>query len=128
MIKEKYEIEFVLGNASQRSLWRMITEPVALAEWFADEVLLQSKTLYTFIWDKKSIHAEMVMKKPMRQVRYAWLADDNPNVYFEFRIDKMDLTGDIALGVTDFATSLDKEDAIFLWESQIDQLKRRLGI
>lgn len=128
MIKERYDIEFVLGNASQRSLWRMLTDPIALEEWFADEVLLHDKTLYTFIWDKKSIKAEMVMKKPMKQVRYSWLTDDNPNSYFEFRIDKMDLTGDIALGVTDFASSLDKEDAIFLWESQIDQLKRRLGI
>lgn len=26
MKKERYDIEFVLGNASQRSLWRMLTE------------------------------------------------------------------------------------------------------
>ena len=128
MEKERYDIEYVLGNASQRSLWRMLTEPIALEEWFADKVLLHDKTLYTFIWDKKAINAEMTMKKPMSQVRYNWLMEDNLNSYFEFKLLKLDLTGDMALEITDFAYSLEKEDAILLWNSQIDELKRRLGI
>ena len=128
MEKERYDIEYVLGNASQRSLWRMLTEPIALEEWFADKVLLHDKTLYTFIWDKKAINSEMTIKKPMSQVRYNWLMEDNLNSYFEFKLHKLDLTGDMALEITDFAYSLEKEDAILLWNSQIDELKRRLGI
>ncbi len=128
MKKERYDIEFVLGNASQRSLWRMLTEPGALQEWFADKVMLYDKTIYTFIWDKKAMNAEMVLKKPMTQVRYSWLLEDTPNTYFEFKIHKQDLTGDMSLEVSDFAYSTDKEDSIMLWQYQIDQLKRRLGI
>ncbi len=128
MEKERYNIEFVLGNASQRSLWRMLTEPTALEEWFADKVLLHDKTLFTFIWDKKALNAERVMNKSLFHVRYNWLLEDKINNYFEFKLHKLDLTGDMALEITDFASSLDKEDAIQLWHSQIDQLKRRLGI
>lgn len=128
MEKERFNIEFILGNASQRSLWRMLTEPLALEEWFADKVLLHDKKLFTFIWDEKAINAEMVMNKPMSQVRYNWLLEDNLNSYFEFNIHKLDLTGDMALEITDFANSLDKEDAIYLWSNQIELLKRRLGI
>lgn len=128
MNKEKYDIEFVLGNASQRSLWRMLTEPTALEEWFADEVKLRDKTMFTFVWDNKAMNAEMVLKKPMKQVRYCWTMEENPEAYFEFKIQVQDLTGDMTLQVTDFAHSHDKEDAMFLWKSQVGQLKRRLGI
>ena len=128
MKKERYDIEFVLGNASQRSLWRMLTDPIALEEWFADKVMLHDKTLFTFIWDKKAMNAEMVLKKPMTQVRFSWLIEENIDTYFEFKIHKQDLTGDMSLEVSDFAYAIDKEDSILLWQYQIDQLKRRLGI
>lgn len=128
MKKEKYDLEFVLGNASQRSVWRMLTEPSALEEWFADKVLIEDETFFTFIWDKKALNAKMILKKPMSQVRYSWLVEDNPDFYFEFKINIQDLSGDMALEITDFADSSDKEDAIFMWENQVDLLKRRLGI
>ena len=128
MEKEKYNIEFVLGNASQQSLWRMLTEPTALEEWFADKVNLKDEIFYTFTWDNKTTSAEMVLKKPISQVRYSWLVEDSSNTYFEFRLHKMALTGGIALEITDFAYPNDKDDAVFLWENQIDELKRRLGI
>ena len=128
MKKEKFNIEFVLGNASQKSIWRMLTEPTSMEEWFADSVRLKDEIFYTFVWDNNPMVAEMVLRKPINQVRYSWLTDEINDSYFEFKIHKLDLTGDMALEVTDFAYSLDKEDAVFLWETQIDLLKRRLGI
>ena len=128
MKKEKYSIEFVLGNASQKSVWRMLTDPTAMEEWFADSVKLKDGSFYTFIWDDNIHEVEMVLKKPMDQVRFNWLAADRTDVYFEFRIHKLELSRVIALEVTDFALADDKDDAIFLWENQIDLLKRKLGI
>lgn len=128
MEKEKFSIEFVLGNASQKSLWRMLTDATAMEEWFADSVKMTDESFYTFTWDDNIHEVEMVLKKPIEQVRYSWLADDRANTYFEFKIHKLDLTRVIALEVIDFATSDEKDDAIFLWKNQIDLLKRRLGI
>lgn len=128
MKKEKYSIEFVLGNASQKSLWRMLTDPTAMEEWFADSVKMRDENLYTFTWDDNVHEVEMEMKKSVDQVRYNWLDEERADTYFEFKIHKLDLTRVIALEVIDFAVSEDKDDAIFLWENQIDLLKRKLGI
>ena len=128
MKKEKYSVEFVLGNASQKSLWRMLTDPIAMEEWFADKVKLEDGNFYTFIWGKNAQQAEVVIKKPIDQVRYSWLATDKNDVYFEFKIHKLELSRVIALEITDFALAEDIDDAIFLWENQIDLLKRKLGI
>ena len=128
MKKEKYNIEFVLGNASQKSLWRMLTDPTAMEEWFADKVKLKNDTIYTFIWNDKAKEAEMVLKKPIEHVRYNWLSKDREGIFFEFKIHKLELSRVIALEVIDFASPEEKEDAIFLWENQVDLLKRKLGI
>jgi hypothetical protein len=48
--------------------------------------------------------------------------------YFEFRINIEELTGDLALIISDFSESDEKEDSVFLWDSQINDLKRMLGI
>ena len=51
--------------------------------------------------------------------------DDN---YFEFRINVEELTGGLALLITDFADEDEKDDSIYLWDSQVNDLKRILGI
>ena len=49
-------------------------------------------------------------------------------ITFEFRINMDELTGDVALIITDFAEADEKEDSIYLWDNQIQDLKRLLGI
>ena len=48
--------------------------------------------------------------------------------YQKFRINIEELTGDLALIIVDFAEPEEKEDSIYLWDSQINDLKRLLGI
>jgi|SRR5690554_3536353 uncharacterized protein YndB with AHSA1/START domain len=128
MLQEKFHIEFLMGNASQSSLWRMISQIDGLSEWFADEVAMNDKeSVYTFTWGKSESKAEIVQSKPQVSIRYRWI-DDDESVYFEFRLRKLDLSGDMTLEVTDFAEPDDKGDAITLWESQIEEMKRRLGV
>jgi uncharacterized protein YndB with AHSA1/START domain len=128
MLQEKFHIEFLMGNASQSSLWRMISQIDGLSEWFADEVAMNDKeSVYTFTWGKSESKAEIVHSKPQVSIRYRWI-DDDESVYFEFRLRKLDLSGDMTLEVTDFAEPDDKGDAITLWESQIEEMKRRLGV
>ena len=128
MSREKFHIEFLMGNASQSSLWRMISQIDGLSEWFAEEVEMdESESLYTFTWGKSSNQAAIVQARPQSVIRFRWL-DDDDSVYFEFRLRKLDLTGDMTLEVTDFSEPDEKGDAIALWEAQIDEMKRRLGV
>lgn len=129
MLKEKFHIEFVMGSATQASLWRMISQVDGLSEWFADEVTMnEEENVYTFFWGKSDNQAEILGSKPQQSIRFRWLDEEEENIYFEFHLHKLELSNEIALQITDFAEPDEKGDAITLWETQIDKMKRRLGV
>ena len=129
MLKEKFHIEFVMSSATQASLWRMISQIDGLSEWFADEVTMnEEENVYTFFWGKSDNQAEILSSKPLQSIRFRWLDEEEENVYFEFQLHKLELSNEIALQITDFAEPDEKGDAITLWETQIDKMKRRLGV
>ncbi|MFT4072828.1 MAG: START-like domain-containing protein [Dysgonamonadaceae bacterium] len=124
---EKFHIEFVLGKISVISLWNMISTADGLNGWFADKVTITDDIKYTFTWNKSDSIALMISQKPSSFIRFQWEEREDPATYFEFRIHIMELSKDITLEITDFADHEDKADAIFLWESQMEILKRKLG-
>ena len=128
MKKEKYSIEFVLGNASQMSLWRMLTDSTSLEQWFADKVKVTDRKYFTFTWEENVQETAQTINRPMTHVRYSWLAEDRLGTYFEFKIHTLELSSEIALEVIGFADQDETDDAKFLWEAQIGMLKRKLGI
>ena len=126
MKKEKFHIEYVFDKISKRSLWNHLTTPPGLSSWFAENVIIDGDT-YIFTWDKSQEIAQVISMKPEIWIRYKW-EDEAENVYFEFRIHTIELTGGVALEITDFAEPSEKTDAINLWDSQVDALKRTLGV
>jgi uncharacterized protein YndB with AHSA1/START domain len=127
MQKEKYHIEYVFDKVSKRSLWNHVTTPPGLSSWFADDVDVDGDT-YIFSWNKTRENAQVIYSKPEVCVRYRWEEDEDDHVYFEFRIHTIELTGAVALEITDFAEPSEKMDSISLWDSQIEELKRTLGV
>ena len=127
MKKEKFHIEYVFDKVSIRSLWNHLTTASGLASWFADEVNVQ-QDIYTFSWNKIQEKTEITVIKPGVRVRYRWLNDEDDGTYFEFIIHAIELTGAKSLEITDFAISDEKADAIALWDTQVETLKRTLGI
>ena len=126
MKKEKFHIEYVFDKVSKRSLWNHLTSPPGLSSWFADDVNVEGDK-YIFMWNKTKETATVIYMKPETCVRYSW-EDDDDNVYFEFRIHTIELTGTVALEITDFAEPSEKYDSISLWDTQVDELKRTLGV
>jgi uncharacterized protein YndB with AHSA1/START domain len=126
MNKEKFHIEYVFEMVSKRSLWNHLTTPPGLSSWFADDVNIIGDE-YSFFWNKVEEKATLIYSKPETLVRYRWEQDDE-NIYFEFRIHTIELTRGVALEVTDFADPSEKMDAISLWDAQIEELKRTLGV
>lgn len=126
MNKEKFHIEYVFDKVSKKSLWNHLTTPPGLSSWFSDDVVIDGD-VYVFKWDKEEQRAEVVSIKPETSIRYRWTEEEGP-FYFEFIIHTIELTGSIALEITDFADPDEKEYAIDLWDTQIEDLKRTLGI
>ena len=114
MKKEKFHIEYIFDKVSRRSLWNHLTTALGLSAWFADEVIINDN-LYTFKWSKEAQEATVIDSKPENFIRYRW-------------VDEEELTGSTALEITDFSEPGEKKDSINLWDSQVEDLKRTLGI
>ena len=123
----KYELEYTL-NCSPKVLFSRLSTPEGLSEWFADNVTVEGD-IFIFHWNKTESRAKLALVRENKLVRFEWVdADDRETGFFEFRIDVHELTGDLALIITDFAEPDEKEDAIYLWDTQISDLKRALGL
>jgi uncharacterized protein YndB with AHSA1/START domain len=123
----KIELEYTL-NCSPRVLFSRLSTPEGLGEWFAEKVNVDGD-LFTFFWDNSQSKARLSALKENKLARFEWIGKENEDSnYFEFRIIIEELTSDLALIITDFVEEGDKTDAISLWDSQILDLKRLLGI
>ncbi len=124
--KNKFQLEYTF-NSSPKVLFNRLSTAGGLAEWFADDVNLRNET-FSFVWDGFEQQATLVSKKDQKHVRFHWVEDEDEKTYFEFKVDIDELTGDVALIITDFAEDDEKDDAVGLWDSQITELRRILGI
>jgi len=123
----KYELEYTL-NCSPKVLFSRLSTPEGLCEWFADDVTVEGD-IFTFHWTKSQDKARLTAIKENKFVRFEWLDfDDEESNYLEFRINVEELSGSMALIITDFSESEDLQDAKDLWDTQISDLKRILGI
>ena len=126
-MRSKFELEYNL-NCSPKVLFSRLSTPEGLGEWFADQVNVDGD-LFTFYWNSSQSKARLAAMKENKMVRFEWLEMENEETnFFEFRISLEELTNELALIITDFAESEEKEDSIYLWDSQINDLKRALGI
>lgn len=123
--KVEYSMEFVV-NASPKMLYKFLSTPSGLAEWFADNVNSRGKQ-YSFFWDDTEEIAKLVSKKADKHIRFKWEEDEEESTFFEFRLEIDDLTNDLSLIITDFAEEDEVEESKMLWESQVNSLLHAIG-
>lgn len=128
MKKNKFKIEYELKSASVNVLWNSISTPLGLAEWFADGVTVNKETEYTFSWEQNEQTAYVISIKANESIRFQWEEDEGTDYYFELKIAALEVTGELALIIYDFAEPGEKEDMILLWNKQIEVLRRKSGI
>lgn len=123
-VKKKYIIEYEV-KSSPKILFNFLSSPNGLAEWFAKRVEVKDG-YYVFIWEGESERAKLLNIKDNKSVRFKW-EDSEPYCYFEFEVMQDELTGDVALSITDFSTSEDQEEEIMIWNNRVEDLIRVLG-
>jgi hypothetical protein len=122
--KVKFSLEFPM-RCSAHILYEFIATPNGLAEWFADNVDQKEKQ-YIFHWGGSEEHATLLEKKDEDHIKFK-LENSATDEFFEFRIQKSDVINDVMLIITDFADPKDMKDQSALWESQVHELKQRIG-
>ena len=122
----KHTLEFPI-NSSVNILFKRLSTPSGLSEWFADDVAIKEK-IYTFFWDGSEQQAKLLKLKSNQFIRFKWLDNDIKEDFFEFHIQIDEMTADVSLIITDFAEDEEeKEEQIELWTKQISNLKRAIG-
>ncbi|CAI8261406.1 MAG: Uncharacterised protein [Bacteroidetes bacterium MED-G17] len=126
MNREKLELEFEV-RSSPSVLFNYLSTPSGLVEWFCDDVNLKGKDKFIFIWEGEERVATLQRKVSGKYIKWSW-DDEEESEFFEFSINRDELTGDIALIITDFADEDEVEEMELLWESQVQDLRNALGV
>ena len=122
--KKKFTIEYII-KSSPLVLYNCLTTATGLQQWFADDVDNEGNTFH-FSWQGETESADLISTDDDDFIRFRWDWQD-PDEYFEFRIDKTEITNDTVLFVTDFAEDREVEAQKRLWDAQIHNLRVRIG-
>ncbi|HET9430902.1 MAG TPA: START-like domain-containing protein [Chitinophagaceae bacterium] len=124
MSKQLYTLEFPV-RCSPSILYEFLSTPAGLGEWFADKVDERDGIFY-FGWNGSYDKANLLESEPEKYIRFHW--DSAPKEeYFEFRIEKSEITNQTILVIKDFAEKKDIKDQSLLWDHQVKDLFHRLG-
>ena len=122
--KVLYTLEYPV-RCSPGILYEFLRTPAGIQEWFADKVD-ERDGQFSFSWNGTEDKAVLVDSEEDKFVRFRWdyMTKDE---YFEWRIDKSEVTNQTILVISDFADKKEIKDQSQLWEYQIKDLFHRLG-
>jgi uncharacterized protein YndB with AHSA1/START domain len=123
--REMYKLEIAI-HASPSLLYNYISTPEGLSEWFADQVNPLKNQRYEFTWSGTKQIANVLKLVPNKLAKYQWV-EGSADEFFELEIMKDEMTNDVALIITDFTDSKEKDENMMLWESQVHTLRENIG-
>ena len=125
MMKNKITIEYNI-DATTASLFWAVSTTDGLRSWFADDVTIVGQN-FTFYWSKLPTGATLISVREGHYLKLRWADEVDKNYFFEFKIIKSELTRTKTLVITDFVPIDEVDDAINLWNNQVEKLKRAIG-
>ena len=124
--KHKYQLEFEI-KSSPKILFNYLSTASGLEEWFADKVNMRDGD-FIFLWEGSEARAKLVSRKEHQLVKFKWVTEDKKDdTFFQFEVVQDEITSDVALVITDFATDDEKDENILLWNSQVHSLMHHIG-
>jgi hypothetical protein len=124
MAKQLYTLEFPV-RCSPVILFDFLASPAGLQEWFADRVD-DRDNVFSFTWNGTIEKAEVLEKEQDKFIRFHWLHTPKEE-FFEFKIEKSEVTNQTILVIKDFAEKKEIKDQSMVWNYQVKELFHRLG-
>lgn len=122
--KQQFTLEYPL-RCSPSILYEFLSTAAGLQEWFADKVD-ERDNVFSFSWNGTTDRAEVLETEQDKYIRFHWLHQPTDE-YFEFRIEKSEVTNQTILVIRDFAEKGEVKDQSQLWAYQVKDLFHRLG-
>ena len=119
-----FTLEFPV-RCSPSILYEFLSTPAGLQEWFADKVD-ERDNVFSFSWNGTTDKAEVTEHEQEKFIRFHWMHLPKEE-YFEFRIEKSEVTNQTILIIKDFADKGEVKDQSQLWDYQVKDLFHRLG-
>ena len=132
MKKIRIEREYPLNARKPDIVWKLISTDHGLERWLADEVK-EKDGVMELTWgqpwtDHHTLKAHVVEREKNNHIRLKWTEEEEPDTYWEMRIAQSELTGELCLAVTDYATKDEVEDLETLWDENMERLHRVSGV
>jgi uncharacterized protein YndB with AHSA1/START domain len=124
MSKQLFTLEYSI-RCSPSILYEFLSTPAGLQEWFADKVDERDQ-VFSFTWDGTTDKAQVLATEADKSIRFHWLHGPK-NEYFEFSIEKAEVSNQTILLIRDFAEKKEIPDQKRLWDFQVNDLLHRLG-
>ena len=130
-MSRKIELEYELKTRSGSAVWTLISTPIGMMKWLADEVTLEGETA-TFVWGdplrEHDTHTATVIEMVKNShIRLHWDSSDS-DAYWEIRMFHSEIAGNYHLAVTDFTEDDEPEDLVRIWDQNIERLHRITGV
>ena len=122
--KQQFTLEYSL-KCPASILYEFLSTPAGLQEWFADKVD-ERDGVFSFSWNGSDETAEVLEKEEDKFIRFHWSKAPEEE-FFEFRIEKSEVTNITILVISDFADKKEIKDQSLLWNYQVKDLFHRLG-
>ena len=122
--KQQFTLEFPV-RCSPSILYEFLSTPAGLQEWFADKVD-ERDNVFSFSWNGTTDKAEVTESEQEKFIRFHWMHLPKDE-FFEFRIEKSEVTNLTILVIKDFADKGEVKDQSQLWDYQVKDLFHRLG-
>ncbi|MDB5197353.1 MAG: ATPase [Flaviaesturariibacter sp.] len=122
--KQLFTLEYPV-RCSPGILYEFLSTSSGLQEWFADGVDDQDG-VFSFSWSGSEETAEVMEKEEDKYIRFHWTGAPKEE-YFEFRIEKTEVSNQTILVIKDFADKKEIKDQSRLWDHQVKELFHRLG-
>ncbi len=122
--KQLYTLEYPV-RCSPSILYEFLSTPAGLQEWFADRVD-ERDMVFSFTWEGSTDKAEVVEGEENKFIRFHWTHAPKEE-YFEFSIEKSEVTNQTILVIKDFADKKEITDQSRLWDYQVKELFHRIG-
>ena len=120
-----FTLEFPV-RSSPAILFEFLSTASGLQEWFADRVD-EWENVFSFSWNGGTPDkAEILDQEENKFIRFRWLHSEK-NEYFEFSIEKTEISNQTVLIIKDFAEKNEIKDQSQLWGYQIKELFYRIG-
>jgi hypothetical protein len=122
--KQLFTLEFPV-RCSPSILYEFLSTPAGLQEWFADKVD-ERDNVFSFSWNGTVDKAEVLGSEADKFIKFHWLHAPTEE-FFEFSIEKSEVTNQTILVIKDFAEKKEIKDQSQLWDYQVKELFHRLG-